>query len=261
MKLLLQLEWLKVKKYRTFWAFLILFVIALTGINYILYSFQIDIHTSTQGQINVQFFNFPQVWSTTAWLSGFSVILLGLLMIVLITNEFTFKTNRQQIIDGLSRSQFIMGKWLMAIVLLVFAWLVYFIMALSMGSANSPDNIALFDGFKYAGYFLLKIAIYLSIAFMFAVWFKRSGLAIALYIVYVLLIEGIAGYILNRYVNGLGTFLPLAAGSHLVSNPFKGFVTVGGQQTISNSWYVLTCIAWIILLVYLSFRYIRRADL
>src|SRR5690606_26725472 len=125
-----------------------------------------------------------------------------------------------------SRSQFITGKWLMAIVLLVFAWLVYVVVALSMGSANSSGHVALLDGFKYAGYFLLKIALYLSIAFMFAVWFKRSGLAISLYMVYVLLIEGIVGHILNRYINGSGTFLPLAAGSHLVSNPFKGLITV-----------------------------------
>ncbi|HEX5553808.1 MAG TPA: ABC transporter permease [Chitinophagaceae bacterium] len=260
MKTLLLLEWMKVRKYRAFWVFLILFIVAIVGINGALYSIQSHLQTAAHGQAHLDLFDPPQLWSTTAWASGFSVLLLGLLLIVLITNEYTYRTRRQQVIDGLSRKQFIMGKWLVAACFLLFSWLVYIAVTLVLGTTASAGG-DLMEGFGYAGYFLLKVALSLSVAFMFAIWLKRAGLAIALYLVYVLLLESIIGYLLNLMIAGMGFFLPLAAGGKLVSNPVSRVMPEMDHSGISAISLVITCLIYLIVFIYLSLLYIRRADL
>lgn len=250
---------MKVKKYKTFWAFLILFVVTLGGINYAVYTLDTKVHTASQGQINIDLFTFPQVWSTTAWCSSFSVLLLGLLVIVLLTNEYTFKTHRQQIIDGLSRKQFMTGKWLTIGILIIFTWLLYFIITLLIG--DRANQASVFDGFYYAGYFLIKVVLSISVAFMFALLFKRSGLAIALYLAYALILEGIIGHLFNNIIDGLGYFLPLASGGYLVSNPFRQIMPGMESVHIQTGWILLTCFCYIILFIGISYRYIQRADL
>lgn len=259
MKILFQIEWMKVRKYKTFWVFLALFVLALTGINYAVYEANSQVRTASAGQINTHLYAPPQVWSTTAWTSGFSVFLLGLLIIVLMTNEFNYKTHRQEIIDGMSRKQFITAKWLGVFVLTLFTWLLYVVVTLCITDMSAETTA--FDGFFYAGYFLIKTALSLSVAFMFALLFKRSGLSIALYLVYGLLVEAIFRHILNRLVGGLGDFLPLSAGAYLVSNPFRQLMTQSGSSVIGPGWFMLACFSYLILFIVLSYRYFERTDL
>ncbi|MGH2643224.1 MAG: ABC transporter permease subunit, partial [Chitinophagaceae bacterium] len=179
MKTLLLLEWLRLRKYKTFWVFIILFVVSLVGINYILHTVQTQTKGLSQGRANFHIFSFPQAWSTTAWAGGLSVLLLGLLTITLVTNEYSFKTHRQQIIDGISRKGFISEKWLTILILAIFTWIIYFFGTIIIGV--KPQNVSVFNGFYYAGYFFVKTILSLSVAFMFALLFKRSSLAIALY--------------------------------------------------------------------------------
>lgn len=259
MKTLIQIEWMKVRRYRTFWAFVLLFIVSLIGINYVMLHANTEVQTASGGMLNIHPYNFPQVWSTTAWVSGFGVILLGLLVIVLFTNEYTYKTHRQSIIDGLSRQQFMTAKWLDVLFFIVFTWILYVILTLVI--ADYSGNVPVFEGFYYAGYFLVKTALSLSVAFMFALIFKRSGLAIALYLAYSLLLENILRLLLNRTIDGLGDFLPLSSGSYLVSNPIKQFVPEIGTNPIGTEWFLLASLCYIVLFVYLSYRYVQKADL
>jgi hypothetical protein len=59
-------------------------------------------------------YDFKHVWQTTSYTSGYILILPVMLLIMLVTNEFTYKTNRQNIIDGLSRLDFINVKIVLA---------------------------------------------------------------------------------------------------------------------------------------------------
>ncbi|MFK5098226.1 hypothetical protein, partial [Klebsiella pneumoniae] len=55
-------------------------------------------------------FVFPEVWQTVAYFSSFFVLLPSILVIMLVTNEYTYKTHRQNIIDGWSRNEFLLSK-------------------------------------------------------------------------------------------------------------------------------------------------------
>ena len=68
-------------------------------------------------------FAFPDVWQTVSWNSTMLFIIPAILIITLTTNEFVYKTHRQNIIDGWSRKQFISVKLVEVLLLSVFTTL------------------------------------------------------------------------------------------------------------------------------------------
>lgn len=261
MKTLLQLEWMKARKYRTFWIFIILFLVTLAGVNGVLYSIQVKFGTLSGGQADLHLFDSQWIWSSTAWASGFSILVLGLLLIVMITNEFTFRTHRQQIMEGISRTGFLTGKWLMALVFTLFAWILYLAVTLILGTMSHTGGGTLATGFRFALYFLLKVSLSMSVAAMFGLWLKRPGVAIVLYLVYALLLEGILGFILNRILPGLGHFLPLQVGGTLVSNPAVHLMPGLGGGSVPVTGLVAAGVAYLAVFVSVSLYYFRRANL
>ncbi len=96
---LLKIEWLKVKNYRTFWILSTLYLLSIWGINYIVYVIQWKIyHDKNAGDAAKLFlggppYAFPKVWAMTSYVSSFLLFIAGLLIIIIVTNEFSFKTH------------------------------------------------------------------------------------------------------------------------------------------------------------------------
>src|SRR5690349_21236215 len=103
---LLKIEWLKIKNYRAFWVFSIFYLVSIFLINYIAWSvYQRAISEQPLSEaILGQPYAFPTVWRTVGWMSSWLLYFPGMIVIMLMVNEFNFKTHRQNIIDGLSRS-------------------------------------------------------------------------------------------------------------------------------------------------------------
>src|ERR1039458_9860016 len=118
MKNLINTEWLKIKNYRAFWLLLGITALSYPGINYMFYAIYQKI-SEGKGQANAAAkffignpFSFPEAWHTVAYFSSYFVFIPAVLVIMFITNEYTFKTHRQNIIDGWSRNQFMMSKFI-----------------------------------------------------------------------------------------------------------------------------------------------------
>src|SRR4051812_36136732 len=96
---LLKIEWLKVKNYRTFWILLLLVLISIPGINYVIYDITDNTFGKNQKQMQEMLlgrpFSFPTIWQTIGWISGLTLFIPSLLIITVTTNEFTYKTHRQ----------------------------------------------------------------------------------------------------------------------------------------------------------------------
>src|ERR1700694_1611313 len=105
---LLKIEWLKIKNYRAFWVFSVFYLVSIFLLNYIGWStHQRTTHDVPGSEVVLgQPFSFPNVWATVGWMSSWLLYFPGMMIIMLMTNEFNFKTHRQNIIDGLSRNQF-----------------------------------------------------------------------------------------------------------------------------------------------------------
>ena len=114
---LFKIEWLKIKTYRTFWVlflgFLVFYPVAFYFSAY-KYMERFGETASLQEKLLKSMldapFIFPRVWLAASWMGGLFFIMIGMLFILLITNEVQYRTHRQNIIDGWSRMDFLKAK-------------------------------------------------------------------------------------------------------------------------------------------------------
>src|SRR4051812_31905503 len=127
---LLRIEWLKIKNYRTFIVMASFFALGVVASNYIVYLiFKNIVDQTTAGKLIARFnpYDFNYTWQTTSYTTGFLLILPAFLLIILVTNEFTYRTNRQNILDGWSREEFINVKLMLALIAAVLSTLLVFL--------------------------------------------------------------------------------------------------------------------------------------
>ncbi len=219
---LLKIEWLKIKSYRAFWVFSVLYLASIFLVNYIAWTTQQRAFESAPGSERFlgNVYAFPKVWQTVGWMSSWLLYFPGMLIIMLMTNEFNFKTHRQNIIDGLSRQQFIGVKILLAVLLALIITLLNFITAMSFGSMTAGSFST--EGLEYIGYVFLQALAYIFFALMLAVLFRRSGLAIIIFILYGIIFEWLISALLTFQLKiaPYSYFLPLQTSDVLIPIPF-----------------------------------------
>jgi len=219
---LLKIEWLKIKNYRAFWVFAVLYLVSIFIVTYI--SWYIEQRTKAQvpetAMILGDSFGFPKVWQTVGWLSSWLLYFPGMIIIMLMVNEFNFKTHRQNIIDGWSRQQFIGVKFVLVIIFSLLITLINIITCLIFGSITYGHFSM--DGTAYIFYIFIQALAYLFFALMLAVLFRRSGLAIIIFFLYGIIFEwlitGLTTF--NFHLAPAGYFLPLEASDVLIPIPF-----------------------------------------
>jgi ABC-2 type transport system permease protein len=225
MKLQLQIEWMKLKNYRAFWILGALYLVSIGGINYITFRVQQTIlaeqkvKNMAQMMIGDPPYSFPQVWQMTGFVSSFLLFIPGLLMIMSVTNEYSYKTHRQNVIDGLSRREFIFSKILLAVALTLVSTIIVVITAAIFGFAEGSNEFS-FEHFEYIGYFSLQALSYLMVALLISILVKRGALAIGIFFMYGLVIENVLSVVLNRFWRPAGDYLPLQSTDELLPMPF-----------------------------------------
>lgn len=260
---LLYIEWLKLKNYRTFWILSALFAISLYGVNYIAYEIQLNAYKqapAAQAIIGASPFQFPEVWNTVAWISGFLLFFPGLIIIILMTNEFSYKTHRQNIIDGLSRVQFISVKMMMCVLIALASTLIVFIVAFLFGIAEDHAGIS-FRNSQYILTFFIETLSYTSLALVIATLFRRSGIAIGVYFLYAEIIDQLLSSLCSHYFNNIGRYFPLESNDNLVPLPlFKN--VVGKIVEPVNIYYMLiTALVYLSLYFFICQSRFKTADL
>jgi ABC-2 type transport system permease protein len=220
---LLKIEWLKIKNYKAFWVFAILYLVSIFLINYI--GYYIELRTRTEvpatGMILDPIFAYPRIWQTVAWMSSWLLYFPGMVLIMLMVNEFNFKTHRQNIIDGWSRHQFISVKIAMAVIFALVITLLNFLTAVFFGSVMASQPFAS-EGIENMGYVFLQALAYMFFALMLAVLFRRSGLAIIVFFLYGLIFEWLLTAVMVYELGWtpFGYFLPLQTSDVLIPAPF-----------------------------------------
>jgi ABC-2 type transport system permease protein len=223
---LIKIEWLKIKKYPAFWWMLGIVVLAYPGLNMILYYAYIETTTGKEMTNNIAKlllgnpFSFPEAWHTVAFFSSVFVLLPSILVIMLVTNEYTFKTHRQNIIDGWSRKQFITSKLFDVLIVSVIATLVYVLVAASYGLyADSTSANRWTEQLQYIPLFLLQTFSQLSIAFLLGYLVKKAFIALGIFLFYYMIVENIAVGYATFKLNDIGRFLPFELSDRLIPRP------------------------------------------
>src|SRR5215212_5580130 len=161
MSSLLKTEWLKIKGYPAFWWMLGIVALSYPGMNYAIYvnGYKDQLNDKTMGPILKMLsnpFTFPDVWQTVAFISSLFVFLPSIVVIMFITNEYTYKTNRQNIIDGWSRNNFMMSKLIDVVIITLLITVLYAVTAFVIGTVNSENVGDFWEGTKYIGLFFLQ---------------------------------------------------------------------------------------------------------
>ena len=224
MNSLLYIEWMKLKNYRTFWVLSILYLVSITGINYIVFRIQQHILQEQQAKAVAQMvmgsipYSFPTAWQMTSFVSSFLLFIPGLLIIISTTNEYSFKTHRQNIIDGWSRRQFISVKIACCIIIALISAIMVAITSVIFGFAEGSNDFST-EKMQYILYYFLQALSYSMAALLIAVLVKRGGLAIGIYFLYAVVLENVLKLVLNNYFDPVGRYLPLQSSDELIPMP------------------------------------------
>jgi hypothetical protein len=114
---------------------------------------------------------FPDVWRAVSYVAGYFLVIPAILLIILVTNEYGFRTHRQNVIDGWSRNQFITAKLLIVLLLAILATVLTIVTAYFLGYlyTDSPMPLNIYTNFHLTGDFFIQALSYLAIAFIIAV--------------------------------------------------------------------------------------------
>ncbi|HLY72214.1 MAG TPA: ABC transporter permease [Puia sp.] len=244
MQHILKTEWLKIKKYPAFWWVMGITALTYPGINYIFHGVYVDItqDNNKKGEILKALignpFSFPEAWHTVAYLSSIFVFIPAIVVIMLITNEYTYKTNRQNIIDGWSRKEFMFAKMIDVMILTLIVTLLFSIVAFIMGVTNTENTSANhWSMIYYVGLFALQTFSQLSIAFMVGLLLRKSFIALAVFSFYFIILEPIAVNVLKyKYKSGIGEYFPLEISQKLLPKPaFIGRLDEAAYQISLNA--------------------------
>ncbi|MBI5856124.1 MAG: ABC transporter permease [Sphingobacteriales bacterium] len=240
MTTLIRTEWLKMRKYNAFWWIMGITALSYPGINYIFFM----IYSEMTNQPNQASrlakmaignpFTFPEVWHTVAYFSSLFVFIPAVVVIMLISNEYSFKTHRQNIIDGWSRNQFVTSKLIDVLIICVLIAALYFAVCLVTGISNQERLIQdTWGQVHYVALFALQTFAQLSIAFLVGFLVRKAFLALGIFVFYYIIFEPIIVGLLKVYGNDLGRFMPLEISDRMI--PVPGFLGKINKEAYDKS--------------------------
>lgn len=228
MTTLVKVEWLKMKKYNAFWWIMGITALSYPGINYLFYMIYSEViqDQSKTGQLAKMLignpFTFPEVWHTVAYASSIFIFIPAVVVIMFITNEYSFKTHRQNIIDGWSRTQFITSKLIDVLLITLLITGLYLGVCLVTGFANQERLIKdTWGKSQFIGLFALQTFCQLSIAFLIGFLVRKAFLALGIFFFYIIFEQFLVG-LLRYYNSDARFFLPLEASDRMI--PVPGFL-------------------------------------
>ena len=276
---LLQIEFQKIWKNKasrilTISYFVILSFIALiASIKFNIGNFELRI--AEQG-----IFNFPYIWHFNTYIAAILKLFLAIVIVSMMANEYTYGTLKQNLIDGLSKKEFIQSKFLTVLAFSVGSTIFVFIMSLLLGlSFSSYNEIGIiFSDLEYILAYFLKLTAFFSFCLFLGILVKRSAFAIGFLFVWNI-IEGIIIGVMKWRIfknsdtaDTIAQFLPLESMSNLIKEPFTRLSviknieeTIGGVPNVKDygvHWYsMLIVICWIVIFVLMSYKILQKRDL
>ncbi len=270
MKKLLAIEFAKLKKLNALRVILLVYIGLSPLVVYALYSF-FDIFMGPMlkmagiGEWNP--FAFPDVWAFVTYSSSFFNVLMGVIVVIVMTNEYNYKTLKQNVIDGMSLKQVILGKFFVVFFLSTIVTLYTFIMGLTYGLLNS-ESADVWNGISNIPVYYLQTLCYFSFAFFFATLVKRTALSIIFFILSFVVETIIGGILAVAKLEVVYAFFPLNAFSKLTPFPILKEMVKAAQERSGNvpflldNWInVLLCVFYMALFFLISLWAIKRRDL
>lgn len=211
MRKLIKIEYLKIKHYTVFRAFMALYFIF---VPLLFWAVSLIKFPFLPGKSEL--FGFPTVWPYLTYVSSFCLVFPGLLLIVLVCNDISYKTQKQNVIDGLSKKQVIFSKFYLILMLTLMVGIFNFLIGFIFGAIySSPLNF--YQGIESLFYFTVQTFGFLSLSLLISVLLRKTSLSVLAF----LILFFIAGALLKGSVgNDIAQLTPINALNDLVPFPF-----------------------------------------
>jgi ABC-2 type transport system permease protein len=216
MKKLLSIELKKILPYATFWIIMGIYFVLLFLVFFFLRTIKIQ---GPLAFLNLQsYYIFPVLWHSLTYVASFFTLLLGMIVIILSTNEFMFRTIRQNIIDGLSKVNFLVAKLLLIFGIALLATFIVFFTGLINGFTQTNNIVAsmVFEKIDFVVAYFVQAIAYMCFALFVGTLVKKSGLAIGIFLLYSKIVEPLIGW---KLPSEISDYLPFHTISGLIQNP------------------------------------------
>ncbi|MFM1878438.1 MAG: hypothetical protein RLZZ241_1304 [Bacteroidota bacterium] len=190
MKRLLHIEWIKLWNNRASRALIISYFVLITLIA-TLTSIQIDWGPLHFKVADAGIFNFPYLWHFNTFMIAFLKVFLAIIIVSLIANEYTYKTLKQNLIDGLSKREFITSKVLMIAALTMVSTVFLFILSMILGLIHSDYTAfsVIVKDLDYLFAYAVKLFGFFSFCFFAGMLVKRSAFALGFLFIWFIIVE------------------------------------------------------------------------
>ncbi len=224
-------------------------------------------------------FNFPFIWHFNYYIAASLKFFLAIVIVSMMANEYSYGTLKQNLIDGMSKKEFVLSKFLTLVLFALTSTLFVFIMSIILGfSFSSYTELGIvFSEMEYILAYFVKLIGFFSFCLFIGVLIKRSAFAIGFIFVW-FLVEKISYLtlkfdIFNRdpRVDQVYAFMPLESMSNLIVEPFtrlsviKNIQTAVGDTNIKDYSVhfssILVVLVWTTLFIFLSYKIIKKRDL
>jgi len=224
-------------------------------------------------------FNFPYIWHFNTYVAAWLKILLAIVIVSMMANEYSNRTLKQNLIDGLSKKEFIVSKFLTVIGFALISTLFVFIVSLILGLMFSDYNEIgiIFSDLEYLLAYFVKILGFFSFCLFSGILVKRSAFALgflaicffAEWIIYALL----RWQIFNDKIiaDNISQFFPLMSIFNIIGEPGSRLGAVQSAASQLGESFdkdysvqpltVLIVLVWTFLFIYWSYLILKRRDL
>lgn len=278
MKRLLSIElqkiWLnKASRVLTLTYFILLSFIALIA------SIKFDLGVFKFHLAEMGIFNFPFIWHFNTYIAAILKFFLAIVIVSMMANEYSYGTLKQNLIDGMSKKELVLSKFLTVVAFALASTVFVFVMSLILGLCFSSytEVSIIFSDLEYVLAFFVKLTGFFSLCLFLGILVKRSAFAIGFLLV-LSIAEGIAKGVLTFKIfpdspiaGYITQFFPLEAMSNLIVEPFSRLSlvkTIGTQIGVENTkdygvtfTTILIVLGWIVVLNLLSYKILKKRDL
>lgn len=278
MKRLLSIElqkiWMnKASKILTLTYFILLSFIALIAV------IKFDIGPFKFHLAEMGIFNFPFIWHFNTYVAAWMKFFLAIVIVSMMANEYSYGTLKQNLIDGLSKKEFILSKFLTVVLFAFVSTVFVFVMSLILGFCFSSytEFGIVFSDLDYLLAFFVKLTGFFSFCLFLGILVKRSAFALGFLLVWNIIEAIVRGTLAFKIFPDSDTdkkitqFFPLESMSNLIVNPgprlsvVKNIGTQMGIETDADFSVDYTAVAivlvWTFIFIYFSYKLLKNRDL
>ena len=224
-------------------------------------------------------FNFPFIWHFNTWIAGILKLFLAIVIVSMMANEYSNRTLKQNLIDGLSKKEFVISKFLTVVLFSFVSTLFVFVVSLILGLVFSDYNEIgiIFSDMEYLLAYFIYLVGFFSFCLFIGILVKKSAFALGCLLIWSI-IEGIIYGFLKweifrdtNLVDNIMQLFPLASMSNLIKEPFSRLGAVQSAASQLGEAFdkdysvqfitVLIVLIWTCLFVFGSYAILKKRDL